>query len=333
MKKIYLLIFGALVASNILKAQLTLTKAFNEAVIGDVNIRKGRDSTVALPKNTGINQVWNFTTLITNTVTESATFTTVASAASGTAYPAATMTEFDGVNSNDFIKITPTNYEFLGTFNPTTVLNYTNSAIFATWPVSMGYSSSDTFAGYAAVTTLTGTAIGNMATNATGTGTLQLPGGLNFTNVLQVQLTTTLNLNLAGGTITATVVGRQYMYYHSSQKFPILTVNYNRTSGALSAFTVDILLNNAVITGINETLPHSAFSVYPNPSNGLVIIKSESNSIKSIEVTDMLGQTVHCEDISLENKILDLQHLSNGIYSIRISENGKTSTTKLIIQK
>ncbi len=335
MKIIYLLIFSLFLTSNILNAQLTLTKAFNEAVIGDINIRKGRDSAGVIPKNTGVNQVWNFSTLITNTVTEIASYTTVASAASGTAYPAATMTEFDAVNSNDFIKITATTYEFLGTNNPSTALNYTNSAIFATWPVSMGYSGSDVFAGSAAITTLTGTAIGNIATNATGTGTLQLPGGLNFTNVLQVQLTTTLNLNLAGGATTATVVGRQYMYYHGSQKFPILTVNYNRASGAFSYFTVDILVNNMVLTGIKETLLNNDFNIYPNPSNGSFTIKSlRNNSGSNIEVINLLGEIVYTENIYSENQTLDLNQLKNGIYALKISEKGKLiSNNKIIIQK
>ncbi len=334
MKKIFTLVLSTFFVSNILNAQLTLTKAFNEAVIGDVNIRKGHDSVSVIPKNTGVNQLWDFSTLLTNTVTESATYTTVASVASGTAYPAATMTEFDGVNSNDFIKITASSYEFLGTKNPSTALNYTNSGIFATWPVSMGYSGSDTFAGSAAITTLSGTAIGTVATNATGTGTLQLPGGLNFTNVLQVQLTTTLNLNLSGGTITATVVGRQYMYYHGSQKFPILTVNYNRTSGAFTAFTVDILANNAAIAGIDEILLNSDFAVYPNPSTGLITIRSKSNSNVKVEILNLLGENVYYETISSGNQSLNLQHLPNGIYTLKISENEKIiSTNKIIIQK
>lgn len=329
MKKIYPLIFGALLVSNILNAQLTLTKAANEPALGDINIRNGRDTTTALPKNTGTNQLWDFSTLVTNTVTESATYTTVASASSGTNYPMATMTEFDGVNSNDFIKITASNYEFLGTTNPSTVLNYTNSGVFVTWPVSMGYSGSDNFSGYAAITTLTGTAIGNLGTNATGTGTLQLPGGLNFTNVLQVQLTTTLNLNLAGGTITATVVGRQYMYYHSSQKFPILTVNYNRTSGSFSSFTADILVNNAVITGIKDDLIKNNLTVYPNPTTGLFTVKSlVNNSDSSLEIINLLGETVYSENIHSSNQTLDIQHLPNGIYILRIG-----SVTKKIIKE
>ena len=66
MKKIYLSILASAFAMTV-NAQLTLTKAFNEPVVGNVNTQKGYDSTGVIPKATGAGQNWNFSTLTTNT--------------------------------------------------------------------------------------------------------------------------------------------------------------------------------------------------------------------------------------------------------------------------
>ncbi len=95
MKKIYLSIFTIALAFTA-NAQLNLTKAFNEPVVGNVNTKMGYDSTTAVPKNIGAGQSWNFTSLVTNTVVEVATYTTVASTPSAASFPLATLAEGDG---------------------------------------------------------------------------------------------------------------------------------------------------------------------------------------------------------------------------------------------
>ena len=60
MKKLYTLILSIVLFSGT-KAQLSLTKAFNEPVIGNAVATQEFDSTsTAIPKNTGASQTWNF---------------------------------------------------------------------------------------------------------------------------------------------------------------------------------------------------------------------------------------------------------------------------------
>ena len=67
-----------LMVSQISIAQLSLTKAFNEPVIGDIVNWQQYDSTTAIPKSLGAGQNWNFNSLTTNTYVQTSTYTTVA---------------------------------------------------------------------------------------------------------------------------------------------------------------------------------------------------------------------------------------------------------------
>ena len=151
-------------------AQLTLTKAFNEPVLGNTTAKQGYDSVGVIPKNIGAGQTWNFSALPTNTVVEASTFTTVASTPNGASFTAATLAEDDGQGGYVYSKSTATQYELVGIVDPNITLNFTNTAIAAIWPVTMGYTNTDNFAGTASSGTMTGTSIGTITTVASGTG-------------------------------------------------------------------------------------------------------------------------------------------------------------------
>ena len=145
MKKIYLSIIAATIAFSA-NAQLTLTKAFNEPVLGDVNSKETFDSVAVLNNSTGLNQVWNFSALTSSSVTEVSTFTTVASATNGSSFTGATIAEDDGQGGYTFYKATATQYEIVGIDNANITLNFSsNTAIAAIWPVAMNYSNTDLF--------------------------------------------------------------------------------------------------------------------------------------------------------------------------------------------
>jgi hypothetical protein len=94
---------------------------------------------------------------------------------------------------------------------------------------------------------------------------------------------------------------------------------------------------NAV--GINENeFENGNFKVYPNPNNGtfnLNINISESSDL-SIDIQNVLGQTVYSEtlnNVSNLVKQINLSKLEKGIYTINIlDKNGISSSEKIIIQ-
>lgn len=74
------------------------------------------------------------------------------------------------------------------------------------------------------------------------------------------------------------------------------------------------------------------FAVYPNPTNGILHLNSESSLIKGAEVYDLIGRQVFYSNFSAANKIdLDLNPLQNGVYLLKVtSDSNKTETMKII---
>lgn len=337
MKKIYLsIIAGAFTMT--LNAQLTLTKAANEPVVGNINSEKGYDSTSVIPKSTGAGQSWNFTSLTTNTIVESTTYTTVVSSPSASAFPGATLVETDGAGAWTYWKSTTSTFELMGMIDPNTVINFSNTAIAATWPVSMGYNNTDNYAGSAAIGgTLTGTAIGTITTQGTGTGTVTLPGNQVFTNILQLRSTQKMQLSLLMGLVTATINSTDYSYYHASQKFPLITVSYQKAAGSFTSSTCDIRINSAVAMGVNEATFDKTFVVYPNPANGVfhVMFTNEKNESLSLEIMNNMGQTVRTINLGSSNDInttVNVSDLSSGVYYVKTTLGNNSVVKKLIIQ-
>ena len=125
----------------------------------------------------------------------------------------------------------------------------------------------------------------------------------------------------------------------------ILSVNILANS-TTSVRTVDVLISAGTIikelhikqdasVGINEMGGFSGISIYPNPTSGLVTISS-SKSIANIDVFDVTGKLVYCQQNNIKQNItsLDLSNLSNGIYFIHAeTENGGVSKSKVVVSK
>ena len=85
--------------------------------------------------------------------------------------------------------------------------------------------------------------------------------------------------------------------------------------------------------GINDLINNS-FSLYPNPSNGLIKIALNQKPLDpwSVRVFDLAGKLIAH---SWENEvriIKDLSDLESGIYLIEINVNEVVRTEKIILQ-
>ncbi|MBA4276555.1 T9SS type A sorting domain-containing protein [Flavobacterium sp.] len=75
----------------------------------------------------------------------------------------------------------------------------------------------------------------------------------------------------------------------------------------------------------------SGLNVYPNPvTNGTLYISSDSASAKSVEIYDILGKQVL--NAKTSNNAVNVSNLKGGAYIVKITEEGKTDTRKLIIE-
>jgi hypothetical protein len=90
---------------------------------------------------------------------------------------------------------------------------------------------------------------------------------------------------------------------------------------SISVSEATLGLKQNTITGLN---------MYPNPvSNGTLYITSESSSAKSVDVYDVSGKQVLNSKTS--NNAVNVSNLTGGVYFVKITEDGKTATRKLII--
>ncbi|MEY4287438.1 MAG: hypothetical protein RL511_1527, partial [Bacteroidota bacterium] len=84
--------------------------------------------------------------------------------------------------------------------------------------------------------------------------------------------------------------------------------------------------------GLN-TAPKVSPSVYPNPSNGLVFVKTQ-NDVRKIQVISALGQQIKEMNISNAQQVVEID-LDNyhGVYFLRLTNNaGEQSLHKVIIR-
>ncbi|PHR69272.1 MAG: hypothetical protein COA67_11125 [Lutibacter sp.] len=86
--------------------------------------------------------------------------------------------------------------------------------------------------------------------------------------------------------------------------------------------------------GLLSTVKSSieGFAVYPNPvNNGEFSISSFNNATKQIQIFDMLGKQVY-SNVVKANENVQVSNLNTGIYILKVLEEGKTATRKLVIQ-
>ncbi|WP_196890974.1 M4 family metallopeptidase [Aureivirga marina] len=73
--------------------------------------------------------------------------------------------------------------------------------------------------------------------------------------------------------------------------------------------------------------------VYPNPSEGIITIKSQLNQKTELNIRDMLGRTVSSKNtISTGKNTIDLSNLDSGIYNLEFKTASGNHTQKLVIE-
>ena len=335
MKKLYLTLFTSLFTLQIANAQLSLTKANNEPIIGDTNkaylVDTGMVNIKTINAVNGNNVVWDYSTLtvLGNSVT-STVYTSSTSVPSATDYPGTNFVQ----NNSSFFKSTATptmQTELIGSdFPGFASLNFTNSAIVAKFPFTYPNTYNDAFSGTVKTSTSNSNFSGNLTVNADGNGTLNIPGGQVFTNVLRVKTTQSTTVN---GIITTpfpipvTVRIINYDYYHASQKYPVFSVNYNSIAIFTPTITGRVGANKkSTVVGLNENvLLNQDVSVFPNPSNStLNFTLNTLLSPKRILIYSQVGTLVYSSAYTSQINILNL---AAGIYILQLE------TEKGIIRK
>jgi hypothetical protein len=80
--------------------------------------------------------------------------------------------------------------------------------------------------------------------------------------------------------------------------------------------------------GVEDFNQSIRIKVYPNPTQDILYIDSESN-IESVAIYSSTGQMIQEYDVDNNNIQLSLENFSTGIYFVKISSNGQTKTIKV----
>ena len=108
----------------------------------------------------------------------------------------------------------------------------------------------------------------------------------------------------------------------------ILRQDSDTTTPAITIDELRVSTSNTLGTKSNEI---AGFSMFPNPLTGNVLnITSNSNADKTVAVFDVLGKQV------LNGKVtegtVNVSGLTSGIYIVKVTEEGKTATRKLVVK-
>jgi hypothetical protein len=102
-------------------------------------------------------------------------------------------------------------------------------------------------------------------------------------------------------------------------------------SGTNGMYAIDnFIISVNQVLGVKQN-SIAGLNMYPNPvSKGTLYITSNSNEAKSVSVFDLLGKQVL--NTKTSNSTVNVSSLRAGSYIVKITEEGKTDTKKLIIE-
>lgn len=116
----------------------------------------------------------------------------------------------------------------------------------------------------------------------------------------------------------STPVGGSLEYDEASMAWVIIT---DDTPGVFAQGTILSIRQNAI----------DGLKVYPNPvTNGNLYITSDNNVSKTVAVYDVLGKQVIKTTVT--DQAVNVSNLKGGVYIVKITEDGKTATRKLVIR-
>ena len=134
------------------------------------------------------------------------------------------------------------------------------------------------------------------------------------------QLAISQNGGTSGETITRTYTAGTYY---------VRVYGYNNANSATNCYTLRVATGTAtkevpLITGTSVT-------AFPNPATSLVTIRiPEVKGMADIRVVDMYGKQVLYRSSSQVNTQLDISRLAAGVYLVKVVNNGKETTMKVV---
>lgn len=105
----------------------------------------------------------------------------------------------------------------------------------------------------------------------------------------------------------------------------VLVGRNNASVQVTSRNLVDVTLSTTAFNAIE------GLKMYPNPLSGNVLnFSSAINAEMNVQIFDMLGKQISTSKVN--NNTINISNLNAGIYIVKITEEGKTATRKLVVK-
>ena len=126
---------------------------------------------------------------------------------------------------------------------------------------------------------------------------------------------------------------RSYQWLTTGSKIPYLEVNGNLIGNNFTVTQVRFRDIYRFLTSDNtlETA-EDLISIYPNPVSDKVHLNLKNNHTYSAEVYDVNGKLVVKENLSSTNNSIHVENLSQGVYTVKLTENDKPVIFKFVKQ-
>jgi len=110
------------------------------------------------------------------------------------------------------------------------------------------------------------------------------------------------------------------------------TLNTTETNGGrLSLKNSNVSTNCSGIISSSTNINSKNIGMYPNPNTGRLFFNS-SNNIKTIIITNIIGETVFANE-NISSNHININSLNNGIYFVTIYTENQTVTKKIVLSK
>jgi len=101
-------------------------------------------------------------------------------------------------------------------------------------------------------------------------------------------------------------------------------------TGIRSVYVKDYAFNKRSYSGVNNTYVENLVSVFPNPANDFINIKTNNNELSKVTIVDISGKVLKA--VSFNNSIkLEIKEFNQGIYFLEVETNNKVVTKRIVI--
>lgn len=294
----------------------------------------------ATPGPAGANQTWDFTS-----VTSSASLSSSYEACPGTnqycdTFPGANLTGLEVITSNIlFYNASSASLSIVGARGAgfaggTTVNNYfSNPEDILRFPMTYNTTFTDTsrvaYTAFGAPARRTGIT----TVLADGWGTLKVPGGNTYSNVLRIKRTATYydTGTVAGFPTTVVINVTLHQWYSPAYKEFLMLIGQvsvpNQPTGTTVAWTDPIMA-----AGIDQAAHTLSFSAAPNPAQDQIIVRWAAGTEAMLTLQDLTGRTV-AQTTGRGEAMVHVANLPRGMYLLRATDAaGGISTQKISLR-